>query len=261
MKKSLRLFLMVCSLFQFSFAQEMPKLIFTSIINYTPYDLVLFDRVNRGYFDLPAERGADYSYVFENYSNVVIDGSMKDCMIYQAQFIVQAENLPDDVANEQIYYLNICAVPGGVNDGSNIIVGALGTIALKFLMAGSISGCNMSSSCVKDCENNTIKLCLELFCDERDVKNKNFRILAKCSPVIDETTEVKNNSCKDVDLSQSTGDNNSSIKTSDSSSSNESFTQWIRRLNNEVPFEVKLGIAAGVVCLGYDIYSKVYGLQ
>jgi len=264
MKKKLLLLLMVCSLFQFSFAQEMPRLIFASIINYTPYDLVLIDRVNGYYFDLPAQQGADYSYGIENHRNVVIDGSMQDCMMSQAQFILQAENLSDDVKNEQVYYLNICAVPGGVNDGSNIIVGALGTIALKFCMAGEVSGCLMSTSCVKDCENNTIKLCLELYCDERDINNKNFRILAECSPVVDKKAEDQNNNGNQSDSSTSKAENKNDdthTKKIDSSASNESFAQWISRLNKETPCEVKLGIAAAVVCIGYDIYSKVYGLR
>jgi len=269
MKKSLRLFLMVCSLFQFSFAQEMPSLIFASIINYTPYDLVLIDRINGYYFDLPAQQGADYSYGIENHRNVVIDGSMQDCMMSQAQFILQAENLSDDVKNEQVYYLNICAVPGGVNDGSNIIVGALGTIALKFCMVGEVSGCLMSTSCVKDCENNTIKLCLELYCDERDINNKNFKILAECSPVIHQqaeyqNAEYQNNKSNQANSSTSKTENKNDdthTKKIDSSASNESFTQWISRLNKETPFEVKLGVAAAVVCLGYDIYAKVYGLR
>lgn len=262
MKKSWLLFLMVCSSFQLSFTSTMPKLIINSIINYTPYDLVLFDRINHCYFNLSAGLGYKYSYVIENYQNIVINGSMKDCMAPQAQFVIQAENLSDTIKNEQIYYLNLSAVPGGVDDGSGCITGALGTTALKFFMAGEISGCSMSSSCVKDCENNTIDLCLELYCDERDINNKNFRILAECSPVIDKKAEERNNNVNQADSSTSKSENqNDDTKKIDSSASNESFTQWIGRLNKETPFEVKFCIAAAVVCLSYDIYSKVYGLR
>lgn len=208
MKKLFLLLLLAYSSFEISFAtqsndtkdlletskyskstSESPTLIITSIINRTPYDFMLFDRFNNIALHVPAEYGAKFSYVIENYENIVINGSMKDCMARSAQFVLEPVNLPHNIDNPQYHYLNFCITPGGINDGSNVTVGKTGTMVAKFFGAGSNFGCSMQSIPLKNFKSNEIEIFLEFDMNQSDIKNHIFRISSSCSFVTDQSIE------------------------------------------------------------------------
>jgi len=215
--KKLFLFLLLCGSFKLSFSGEsnkkfepaqavakMPKLKITSIANHTPYDLALIDRLNNNRLVIPAQRIEEFSHDIGNYQNVIINGSMKDCMASHAQFVLHPSNSTDDTVDLQDYYINFCLAPGGVNDGSGFITGIPGTLTSKFFMAGSLRGCNMSSSPLKKLENdeNEVEVSLKLSIDQNNFNNQKNAIAAEYFFTTDKKVEKQVDTVEPVDTIQ-----------------------------------------------------------
>lgn len=137
--------------------QQLPKIIIRNIENNTSEDLVIIDRNSKDKEILIAAGKTVDAKIVSNNNNVAIRGSMKDCMSEKAQFVIRQVTDKD-----QEVYLNVNVAPGGVNDGSGIISGTLGTTALKFLVAGKNGGMMMSSDTLKNNNNKTVEMNLKL---------------------------------------------------------------------------------------------------
>ena len=189
--KKLFLFLLLCGSFTLNFASELPKLNLTSIINYTPYDLVLIDRVNNIYIEVPAETRIGISYIIENSKNVAINGSMKDCMASNAQFLLTLSDSSPDIINSQDYYINICLGSGGANDENNMTINKNGSVISKFFTAGALNGCNMLSKPLQNLadDQNEVEVSLKFYVDQNDLRNKKFKIFIECDFITDKSIE------------------------------------------------------------------------
>lgn len=128
----------------------MPTLKIRRVENHTPFDLGLIDRINNTGTAISSMQGFEYTdYTITQSRNIVINGSMKDVMIDYAQFQIQSIDKNMQLTENCTSYMNICLLEGGINDGSGFITGTKGSIVLKFLFAGSNSGCVMSSGPLK----------------------------------------------------------------------------------------------------------------
>ena len=84
---------------------------------------------------------------------------MKEVMAKEAQYIIKKADSAD---NTQEVYVHMNVAQGGVNDGSGIVTGRLGSIIFKFLLAGKNGGCRMSSGALENNNNSSVEVSLNL---------------------------------------------------------------------------------------------------
>lgn len=138
--------------------QNFPLLIIKKVTNNTATDIVLLDRNNSNKpIAIPAQQSIDTS-LNATTKNVIISGDMGTCMAQQAQYEVQ----PINSKNDQGVYIHMNLFPGGVNDGSGIIVGDEGSLVLKFLLAGKKGGMQMQSRPLKKSDAKSVEVALIL---------------------------------------------------------------------------------------------------
>ena len=156
---------------------KMPKMVIKTIKNDTPFNLLLADRFNSGKsIIIAAGQTLESNLEIIGAKNVIINGSMSEIMAEKAQFVIKKLDTSSNVEPEKEAYINMCTVPGGVNDGSNIITGTPGTVAFKFFMAGKKGGCGMSSGRLKNDTCALLEINLEFYMQESDIKNDIFRL-------------------------------------------------------------------------------------
>ena len=143
-QKNVALILLI-SLNSIATTPQLPAVVIRNITNDTVEDITVSDRSNKSREILIAAGKTVDINLKSNNQNVAITGNMRDEMAEKAQFVIKKAT---DKAQE--VYLNVNAAPGGVNDGSRIIMGTLGTIALKFLLAGKNGGYLMDSDTLKN---------------------------------------------------------------------------------------------------------------
>lgn len=155
---------------------HLPNVVIRNIQNDTQEDITISDRSNKSREILiAAGKTVDVSLKSNN-NNVAIQGSMKDCMAEKAQFVIKKATDKD-----QEVYLNVNAAQGGVNDGSGMISGRLGTIALKFLLAGKNGGCIMDSGTLKNNNCKEVDINIKLALMARAIKENKFVLSAEHS--------------------------------------------------------------------------------
>lgn len=160
----------------------MPQMVIKTIQNNTPYTLRLTDRFNTNKaLIIDAGQTLEANFEIIGSKNVIIQGSMRAILAEEAQFIIQKLDVAGNPVADNEAYLNLCTVPGGVNDGSGFITGTIGSIVFKFFMAGKQGGCLMSSGRLKNNSCNLIEINLVLNADESDVQNDVFRLYSEYS--------------------------------------------------------------------------------
>ena len=193
MKKYCLLLTMLLGSCNLNFAEQpspMPTLIINSITNYTQHDLIFYNKYNHEHLLLKAHHEYSITYPIEKTQNIMINGSMLDCMRENAQFQVAPvdENDSNCFLSNYGLFLNMHITEGGINDGSNIISGQRGSFVCKSFIAGLQGGCKMSSQPIKvNKETNTVLIDLKFFMDEKDIKNNNFKLQGDFQIVKDAT--------------------------------------------------------------------------
>lgn len=144
------------------------KIIINTIHNDSSYSLKLTDRLTLNSLPLTIQPGQTIqtSIDLNNAKKVVIMGNMKDIMANEAQYLIQKIEQDGTVNSNEEVYLNIHTCPGGVDDGSGIICGKVGTTVMNFLMAGKQGGCIMSSGRLPENDNATSNFKLTFFTDK-----------------------------------------------------------------------------------------------
>jgi len=127
-----------------SFGLRAATLTITTIHNNTERELVIIDRFSRQHVTLPAMSTTETSLT-PAHKNIVMRGDMVSRMAQQAQYLIKKAS-DYNVTTEQEVYLNICLVPGGINDGSGIICGSPGTVIFKLIAVGMQGGHSMQSA-------------------------------------------------------------------------------------------------------------------
>lgn len=153
---------------------QLPKLVIKKIINNTGHDLIIIDRLSKKTKEIPANKTAEINLQASN-KNVIIQGSMKDAMAQEAQYVIKKNHgAPDDEA-----YLHVTLTEGGVNDGSGMIMGKLGSVILKFLLAGKNGGCQMSTNTLKRANTSLVETAITLSLSKRALKENIFGLDAE----------------------------------------------------------------------------------
>ncbi len=160
---------------------QMPKLVITSITNNTLFDLLFIDRLKWwSYLTLPAGQTITPFFQITGFQNVVIDNNINAIMAQNAQFVIRKLDASGNQEKDKQSYVNICMVPGGVNDGSNFITGTPGSMVFKFLMANKTGGFNMSSRRLQDSNCTIVEVALEVNAKESDIGNDEFKLSVTC---------------------------------------------------------------------------------
>jgi len=141
----------------------LPRIIIRSVVNKTPYDLAFVDVVNDWSFTALAYTQVTLNdAVVENYKNIVFVGNAFDCLNGEAQIEIVKVEASGIFSQDYGAFLNMCVVPGGINDGSNIVSGSIGSLIFKFMMAGSHGGACISSNVLKNNEYQDVEVELTL---------------------------------------------------------------------------------------------------
>jgi len=156
----------------------MPRIIITSVVNQTPYDLAIIDVVNDWNFAV-----SSYKYVrltdaiLENYKNIVFSGNLFNCLHdNHAQIEIRKIEASGFISQDSAVLLNMSVMPGGVNDGSIITTGTLGSLVFKFFMAGPNGGAHLSSGRLENSNCKEIEVQLVLSSDRSDVEKGIFKV-------------------------------------------------------------------------------------
>ncbi len=169
---------LILNVVQSTFASDVkiPRIVLNKISNNSAHDLILTDRVSGQSMQIAASQQVTLESEVKKSKNIVILGSMIDCMKKDAQFTFQAANPKQGHFLGQATYMNVCAVPGGIDDGSRITAGVLGAVVVKYLMASSLKGCNMDYRSLKKQPCGVVKVDLFLTSRSQDVEEGVFRI-------------------------------------------------------------------------------------
>ena len=144
--KALAASIIFVSFMQADFIQ-LPDVIVANISNYTDEDLIFKDRFTGDIATIPAAQTARVNFFLNSRKNILINGSLKDALSKEAQYIVQKVDSYGYIIQES--YLHMNALEGGINDGSGFIIGTPGTVIFKFLLAGKNGGSQMSTKKIK----------------------------------------------------------------------------------------------------------------
>ena len=110
---------------------KFPTLSIKTIHNTTNYDMLFVDRLAKDKsILLPAGKVTQVGFVANSKHKVTINGSMTDIMAQKAQYVFKKLDQNKRPELNQEVYFNLCIVLGGVNDGSGIITGTPGSLAL-----------------------------------------------------------------------------------------------------------------------------------
>jgi hypothetical protein len=139
------------------------KFILKTIKNSTCYDILLVDRLAEDKsIVLPASKTTTVEFEINNQNTVIMNGNMVDIMNKDAQYVFQKLDQNGNPELGQEVYFNMHTCPGGVNNGSNVIVGTLGSLILHFYVAGKNGGCTMNSGKINGDGYQTAEYTLEL---------------------------------------------------------------------------------------------------
>lgn len=72
--------------------------------------------------------------------------------------------------------MNICVVAGGIDDGSRMVTGILGSLVVKFFMASSLKGCHIDSRMLTKQPCQLVNVDLVLTSQSEDLAEGVFRI-------------------------------------------------------------------------------------
>ncbi len=176
-KSSFIAFTLLTLVSSFSFgATQLPKLILKSIINETGHDIVLTDTLTKKTMAIAAGATAQLNLPATD-KNVVISGNMREIMARAAQYLIKKADATD---NNQEVYMHMNLAQGGIDDGSGMITGKLGTIIFKFLLAGKNGGCQMGSQTLTNTQN-SVAVSLKLSVLKRAQEENRFAINADYS--------------------------------------------------------------------------------
>lgn len=146
----------------------LPRIIIGSVVNKTPYNLAVVDVVNDWHFNVLAYKQVKlHDAVVENYKNIVVDGSLFNCLNGNAQIEIVEVNASGSRSQDNGAFLNMCIVSDNVAEGS---------LDFKFLMAGPNGGCSVSWDRLKNNQCQDVEVQLTLSVDPHDIKNNIFRI-------------------------------------------------------------------------------------
>lgn len=175
MKKYWSSLFVVLLTFSFSTFYSMPKIVLEKIVNHTPYALSILDRETDQCLLLEQNQWAIYDYEIQNAQNIVIQGPMLNVMADQAQFMIaKSEDIKLNPDNLPISFLNMCVVPGGIDDGSGIIAGKQGSLVFKLFFANSQGGCCSRSSTLKNDKCSELGITLHIKIDDKNVVANKF---------------------------------------------------------------------------------------
>jgi hypothetical protein len=159
-----------------------PKMIIKSIKNNTPFSLLLIDRFNNDKsLTILNNQTIEANFEIIGSKNIIINGSLSEILAKEAQFIIKKIDQNNVIVPDQEAYLNINLFLGGIDDGSGVICGTLGSTTFKFTMAGKKGGCTMSSSMVKNSSCDSIEISIEFYTNPKDIQNDVFKIYGNCN--------------------------------------------------------------------------------
>lgn len=119
---------------------NVPNLIIKTIYNNTPHDILLVDRLGKNHWwyigkkssiILPAGKTTEVNFTTNGQNNVIIQGSMSECMAQDAQYVFKKLDQDGNPEPDQEVYFNLHTT--GVNE----------SFALNHYVAGKNGGCQM----------------------------------------------------------------------------------------------------------------------
>lgn len=147
----------------------LPRIIIGSIINQTPYNLAVVNVVDGWHFTVLAYKQVRLNdAVVENYKNIVVMGSLFDCLHGNAHIEIVEVNASGSLSQDNGAFLNMCVVSNDVSEGS---------LDFKFLMAGPNGGCLMSWDRLKNNQCQDVEVQLTLTVNPHDIQKNIFRII------------------------------------------------------------------------------------
>ena len=147
----------------------LPRIIIRSVINNTPYNLEVVNVVDDWHFTVLAYKQVRLNdAVVENYKNIVVMGSLFDCLHGNAHIEIVEVNASGSLSQDNGAFLNMCVVSNDVSEGS---------LDFKFLMAGPNGGCLMSWDRLKNNQCKDVEVQLTLTVNPHDIQKNIFRII------------------------------------------------------------------------------------
>lgn len=154
-----------------------PTILIKTVHNHTPYNLMLVDRLARNVSAIiPSGEKVEVALTSNGMNKVVIQGSLSDVMAKKAQYVFIKLNEQGTPEMDQEVYLNIACTPGGVNDGSNFIVGTKGSTVLEFYVAGKRGGAQIWKGPLKNSHCKSVECDLNLYLPETATEEGVFRL-------------------------------------------------------------------------------------
>ncbi|MDP3788296.1 MAG: hypothetical protein Q8Q60_03190 [Candidatus Chromulinivorax sp.] len=209
-------------------SSEKPNMVIKSITNNTPYRLKFIDRFDNDSRIIEAGSTIPINYSIENSKNIVIQGYFKEILSKEAQFLILKLTENNSTESNKESYVNMTITPGGIDDGSGITIGTLGTNIFKFFMANAEGGCIMASETIKETPCDTVGIDLDLNISETNIAHNIFRLAGTCTYDINNPNVVF---------------------------TKKSFFNSNHILNNSLPYAL---IATGVIAAGLYVYNRYY---
>jgi hypothetical protein len=148
--------------------RQRPKVILTSIKNDTPSDLLLVDRLadpeTTCAWHLRAGKTTKLNLQVNTATAIVMDKSMTEVMLKDAQYVLISLGQSGAQRPDQEVYFNLHLAQGGIDDGSGIITGSLGTTWLRLNVVDKKGSCSRQSNLIQNpaCKRLKFELVLEL---------------------------------------------------------------------------------------------------
>lgn len=157
-------------------AVQLPNIVVSSISNYTDENLIFKNRFTGDNVVIPAGQTSYINFLLNNKRNIIINGSLKDVLSKDGQYLVQTVDSSGTIIQES--YLHMSTLEGGIDDGTGIIIGAQGTTIFKFLFAGKNGGSQMSTKKIKNDATSVVEVNLEFY-TPRSVIEAEYNIVEK----------------------------------------------------------------------------------
>jgi len=154
-----------------------PKMVINKIENQTLYKIAVLDRLHK-FKQIcvlqPKQTLSYFDFTIKDSRNIIFSGSLKDNLRDYGQFSFIEMNNNDEMLLDRESYINFAMMPGGVNDGSNITSGQIGSCVFKFMTANETEGCTFNSVTLEKKSCDCVKIDLQLTITNENLKQNKF---------------------------------------------------------------------------------------